>query len=305
MKRLCSAASALVLCLALSACGGGGKSEKKATPSPTATQTAPPSLSIVSPKDGEAIGGNVVQLDMQAENIKIVKADGDTSGRSGHYHVFIDRDPVPEGSIIPQEPGIIHSADDPILVTGLPVGEHNLRVVLGDGTHKRLGTAEAAVKVNVQGPSVQATAPSELVADQEGRLEITVQGVRLVPAAEDQGPPGQTGHLHILIDPDKPPEANGQPIPADEPNRIIHTVATVYKLKGLGAGEHTLWIVLGDKNHVPFSPLVAQKLTIRITEAPTPAPGASPGATATTGSPGPGSAPAAPGAGATPAPAAT
>lgn len=264
--------SLLVLALSFAACGNGA--QETATPTPSPTETEPPSLSIASPNDGESLGGNVVQLDMEVENIRIVKADGDTSGRTGHFHVFIDRDPVPEGSVVPQEPGIIHTTDDPIMVTGLPVGEHNLRVVLGDGTHKRIGTAEAGVRVNVQGPSVYATAPAELVADQEGMLEITVQGVRLVPAAEDQGPPGETGHLHILIDPDEAPKADGTPIPPEEPNRIIHTTSTTYKLKGLGPGDHTLWIVLGDKGHVPFSPLVAHKVNIRITEAPTPSPGA-------------------------------
>lgn len=275
----------VVLMLFVAGCGGG-ETEQTSTPSPTATEAAAPSLRIASPGDGESIGGNVVELDMEAENIRILKADGDTSGKTGHFHVFIDREPVPEGSVIPQEPGIIHSADDPIMVTGLPVGEHNLKVVLGDGTHKRIGTMEAAVKVNVQGPSVRATAPTELVADQEGMLEITVQGVRLVPAAEDQGPPGETGHLHILIDPDEPPQANGQPIPSEDPNRIIHTTATVYKLKGLGAGDHTLWIVLGDKAHVPFSPLVAHRINIRISEAATPTPGAGPGPTETGGAAG-------------------
>lgn len=280
-----------VLTVFIAACGGND-TEQTATPTPSPTQAQPPTLSITSPSEGEAIGGNVVELDMQVENIDLKKADGDTSGRSGHFHVFIDREPLPEGSIIPQEPGIVHTADDPIVLTGLTVGEHNLRVVLGDGSHKRLGTAEAAVKVNVQGPSVHATAPAELVADQEGMLEISVQGVRLVPAAEDQGAPGETGHLHILIDPDEAPKADGTPFPPEEPNRIIHTTATVYKLKGLGAGDHVLWIVLGDKAHVPFSPLVAHRVNIRITEAPTPSPGGpgpagSPGAATATPAPSP------------------
>jgi len=49
----------------------------------------------------------------------MVKADGDTSGRTGHLHLFVDREPTAAGQAIPVEAGIIHSAETRIEVTNL------------------------------------------------------------------------------------------------------------------------------------------------------------------------------------------
>ncbi|MGH2772044.1 MAG: DUF4399 domain-containing protein [Actinomycetota bacterium] len=249
--------------LLFGACGGGD-TETEVSPSPTES-AAPPSVAIKSPGEGEVIKGNVVSLSLTPSNIKIVRADGDTSGKSGHFHVFIDRDPVAVGEVIPVEPGIVHSPDNPVLIPGLPVGDHTFKVVLGDGTHKRISTEDVAVKVRVEGPTVDATVtPEDIPTGQEGELNIAVAGVTLVKADADTGAAPQTGHLHILIDPEKAPEANGQPIPPAEENRIFHTIDTKFKLKGLGPGEHSIWVVVGDKTHVPFNPLVADLVKVNI-----------------------------------------
>jgi len=254
-----------VMLLALSACSSA-KTTDTASPSAAASAKAEaPTLSIASPKDGEEIKGNVASLQLSTDYIKIVKADGDTSGKSGHFHVFVDKDPVAAGEVIPNEKGaIFHSAANPVLVPGLAIGDHTLTVVLGDGAHKRIGTVEAKVKVKVTGPSLQATIDSELPTGQEGMLQVKVDGVTLVKPAEDNGPAGKTGHLHVLIDPETPPKADGQAIAPAVENKIIHTVDTAYKIKGLGPGEHIIWVVLGDKAHVPFAPLVADMVKITI-----------------------------------------
>ena len=84
------------------------------------------------------VEGDTAVLTMKVGGITIVAADGDTSGKSGHFHVFIDREPLKEGETIPKEDGIVHSADNPIRVPGLTKGEHELTVVLGDGNHQRI-----------------------------------------------------------------------------------------------------------------------------------------------------------------------
>src|SRR5205814_912807 len=109
---------------AAAACSSGGSGKKSA-------QT----LRITGPAKGAAIKGNVVSLALGVGGISLVKADGDTSGRTGHLHVFVDRDPVRPGQVIPKDPGIIHTTDTTISVPPLAPGEHTLWVVLGDGNH--------------------------------------------------------------------------------------------------------------------------------------------------------------------------
>lgn len=108
-------------------------------------------LAITSPAPGTAVKGNVVTLDLDVSDISLVKADGDTSGRTGHLHVFIDRPATPVGQPIPREPGIVHTADNPAKLYGLTVGKHDLVVVMGDGAHTRLPDYEARTSVTVGG----------------------------------------------------------------------------------------------------------------------------------------------------------
>jgi hypothetical protein len=71
------------------------------------------------------------------------------------------------------------------------------------------------------------------------------------------------GHHHLLIDTDAPKDL-GLPLPATD--KIVHfgkgqTEASV----ALTPGTHTLQLVLGDHNHIPFDPLVASaKITITV-----------------------------------------
>lgn len=217
-----------------------------------------PSVAVTSPAAGTTVGGNVVDLAVEAKDIEIVKADGDTSGRTGHYHVFVDRDPVAPGKVIPREPGVVHATESPIRIAGLPVGEHRFVVVLGDGTHRRIGDRRAEVAVKLLGPSVDASAPASIGPGQAVTVTIMVQGVALA-AADPSAPPG-TGHLHVLVDAGLPPA--GRSIPKGP--GIIHTTQTSVVLPGLAAGEHTIWVVLGDGRHVPFAPLVADKVVVTV-----------------------------------------
>lgn len=97
------------------------------------------------------VEGNTAVLTMEVSGIEIVPADGDTSGQTGHFHVFVNTPPVQEGIVIAQDTGVIHSAANPIQVPNLPPGEHTLTVVLGDGNHARiLPGLEAEVTVTVE-----------------------------------------------------------------------------------------------------------------------------------------------------------
>ena len=89
-----------------------------------------------------------------------------------------------------------------------------------------------------------------------------LKGMGISPAGM---PMGATGHHHLLIDSELPANL-AAPLPATD--QIVHfgkgqTEATVT----LKPGKHTLQLVLGDHNHVPFDPLLASdKITITVTE---------------------------------------
>jgi hypothetical protein len=245
-----------VLALVGAACGDDDDDPTAAT---TTTTVEGPTVRIMSPTDGTSVKGNVVVLDLETDAVEIVKADGDTSGESGHFHVFIDKEPVAPGATIEKVPGIVHSTENPLRLTGLTPGKHTFVVVLGDGAHQRIGSAQDSVEVTVEGPSLDATAPPTVAAGQPLSIDVTVDGVELVKPDGDTS--GRTGHLHVFIDKEPTP---GAPIPAGDPT-IIHSATAPITVNGLAAGEHTIWVVLGDGTHVPFDPAVADRLTVTVT----------------------------------------
>ncbi len=255
LKRHAVLAIFAVLTLVTAACGGDDADDAA-----TATTAAGPSLSITSPAAGAHVGGNTVSLAIKSTGIDIVKADGDTSGSSGHFHVFIDINPVQPGEAIPKAPQVVHSADNPVVIPGLTVGDHTLHVVYGNGAHVRIGSATDSVKVHVDGPELDATAPATLAAGQDLSIDVMVKGVSLVRAdgVTDQ----TTGHLHAFVD--IAPVAPNDVIPSGNP-QIIHSATSPIVVPGLAAGEHTIWIVLGDGAHVAFKNSVRDKVVVTVT----------------------------------------
>jgi hypothetical protein len=243
---------ASALLLLSGACAQTEEAEEPEHAGHSFTLTKPPST----------IEGNVVSMKARVTGIEIVKADGDTSEKTGHFHVFIDRDPVDVGEVIPKEAGIVHTTDNPIKVYGLSVGEHTLTVVIGDGTHKRFGEdLEQTATVDVKGPSVDGTAPATLDEGADLTVELKSEGVEIVKADGKRN--DKTGHFHILVDPQTAPEG-GDAIPAAVENKIIHTADDSATVSGLAKGEHTIWVVLGDGQHYAFDPPVMDKLTVTV-----------------------------------------
>lgn len=253
-RRWMAAALAASL-LTAGACGGDDSddaAEQTTTTSATRTQQQEPSLTILSPADGAKVGGNVVTLDLDVDGLRIVKADGDVSGQTGHYHVFVDRDPVAPGAPIPREAGVVHTTEDPLELPGLAAGRHRFTVVLGNGAHARIGEAEAVVGVDVEGPSIDASAPSTVDSGKPVKVETKAEGVQIVKGGN---------HLHLFVDRER--TARGTPVPQGDP-AIIHTPEMATEIPGLAPGEHVIWVVVGDASHVPLDPLVADKVTVTV-----------------------------------------
>jgi len=205
-------------------------------------------------------GGNSLTLGVKARGIEIRPADGDTSGRTGHYHVFVDREPVDIGEVIPQGPGIIHAAKAPVKVYGLTEGEHTFAVVLGDGAHRRIDT-DSIVETTVEflGPFVNATAPESIEQGEELEISLESDGIEL--AEPDGDTSGKTGHFHVFVDPAKAPN-EGMKVPGGQ--GVIRTTEPSVTISDLEAGEHTIYVALGDGTHRLLDPAVMDVLTVKV-----------------------------------------
>jgi hypothetical protein len=76
-----------------------------------------------------------------------------------------------------------------------------------------------------------------------------------VTHAGDKTP--NTGHHHLLIDVDEQLDPN-EPIPSDKKHMHFGAGQTEVRLE-LPPGPHTLQLVLGDADHIPFDPPVVSK----------------------------------------------
>jgi len=93
------------------------------------------------------------------------------------------------------------------------------------------------------------------------KVVMGVKGIEIAPAGTDKP---ATGHHHILIDTDLPKaEQAQQPLPADDRVKHFGKGQTETELV-LAPGKHTLQLVIGDANHIPYDPALASK-KIKIT----------------------------------------
>lgn len=73
------------------------------------------------------------------------------------------------------------------------------------------------------------------------------------------------GHHHLFIDVDEQLDPDS-PIPQDKKHLHFGAGQTEARIE-LPPGKHTLQLVLGDADHIPFNPpLVSKKITIYVTQ---------------------------------------
>ena len=254
-RRGAVVAAVAVAAAAMGACGGDDSADAARE---LRRRTAGEELEVKGVPEGGTLTGNTVELELSGAGVRIVEPDGDTSGRTGHYVVFLDRDPVPMGDRIPEAgENVVEGFESPIELTGLTPGRHTATVVLSDGARRRIGETEARTEMTVQRPTLAATA-EDVEAKDPVIIEVEVQGVQLVEANGDTS--GTTGHFAVFVD--REPTAAGAPVP-DELG-IVFTAADRIVLEDLGGGEHELWVVLVNGAKVPFDPMVADKVTVEV-----------------------------------------
>src|SRR6201991_3999472 len=96
-------------------------------------------------------------------------------------------------------------------------------------------------------------------------IHFGLKGMGVAPAGSDKE---NSGHHHLLIDTDLPPM--DQPIPSDF-NHLHFGAGQTEAEVTLPAGDHTLQLLLGDKNHVPNSmPLMSERIRVHVSDAAKP-----------------------------------
>jgi Domain of unknown function (DUF4399) len=101
-------------------------------------------------------------------------------------------------------------------------------------------------------------------------IHFGLRGMGVAPAGSDRA---NSGHHHLIIDAPTPP------LDAEIPNDFQHmhfgAGQTETELT-LPPGEHTLQLVLGDKNHIPHSPpVISERIKVKVVEQVTAPPQAS------------------------------
>ncbi|MGH0035280.1 MAG: DUF4399 domain-containing protein [Myxococcota bacterium] len=111
-----------------------------------------------------------------------------------------------------------------------------------------------------EGAAVYFIAPSDgEILSSPVTVRFGLKGMGVAPAGVAYA---STGHHHLILDTELPPL--GLPVPSDENHIHFGKGQTEVDLE-LPPGEHTLQLLLGDKNHVPHDPpVVSERITIRV-----------------------------------------
>ena len=93
-------------------------------------------------------------------------------------------------------------------------------------------------------------------------VHFGLRGMGVAPAGSDKE---NSGHHHLLIDAELP--ALDQPIPNDF-NHLHFGAGQTEADVTLTPGDHTLQLLLGDKNHIPnTAPLISQRIHVHVVDA--------------------------------------
>jgi hypothetical protein len=94
------------------------------------------------------------------------------------------------------------------------------------------------------------------------KINFGLRNMGVAPAGSDRA---NSGHHHVLIDTELPPL--NKPIPNDFNHLHFGSGQTEAEIT-LPAGEHTLQLLMGDKDHVPHTPpVMSPRIRVRVVDA--------------------------------------
>jgi hypothetical protein len=265
---------------------------KSSSYGPSAAASAAPTVTIIGPP---VVKGSTVTLTLGSAGIAIRDADGDASGHSGHYVVFVDREPPPPGTKIvtaDEADGVFHTSAKSLAIRGEETGLHQFVAVLADGTNARLGDTEARASATVSSPGLTLSV-SQSSASCQGSLvtvtpdgfslpnvsaqpaQLSIQGTSVVPTTNTTLPSATTTTTLPA------PSGETTTAPAPPPALITYWVDRLPTsaaatsadlgqvtapslsvcLTGLFSGHHSVWAVTGDSTATPLTVPIEGRIT--------------------------------------------
>jgi Domain of unknown function (DUF4399) len=232
-------------------------------------------------KDGANVPAKL-KLFFGLRNMGIAPAGSDREN-SGHHHLLVDTELPALDKPIPNDFNHLHfgGGQTEAEITLKP-GQHTLQLLMGDKDHiphtppvmsQRIrvrveGTPEAVALTG--GPSAAAAGAEVYFTDpiKDGAvlppkftMYFGLKNMGLAPAGTERE---NSGHHHLLIDTDLPPL--DAPIPNDF-NHLHFGVGQSEAEITLKAGQHTLQLLLGDKDHIPHTPpVMSKRIAVRVVD---------------------------------------
>jgi hypothetical protein len=269
---------ALLLSIAAMACGVMlAHSQQRGGPTPSGPGAE---VYFVDLKDGMVIPPKTT-IYFGLRNMGVAPAGSDREN-SGHHHLLIDTDLPPLNQPIPSDFNHLHfGAGQTEAEITLKPGEHTLQLLMGDKDHvphsppvmsQRIRVRVAgtpAAPVVTGGPTPSGPGAEVYFSDlKDGSvippkttIHFGLRNMGVAPAGSDRE---NAGHHHLLIDTNLPPL--DQPIPSDF-NHLHFGAGQTQAEVTLKHGEHTLQLLMGDKDHIPHTPpVMSPRIKVRVVD---------------------------------------
>jgi hypothetical protein len=231
-------------------------------------------------KDGANVPAKL-KLYFGLRNMGVAPAGSDREN-SGHHHLLVDTPLPPLNRPIPNDFNHLHfGAGQTEAEITLKPGRHSLQLLLGDKDHvphvPPVMSARIWVTVGEGGPGAGLTggptaspAGAEVyfadlkdgaVVSPETPIHFGLKNMGVAPAGSDRA---NSGHHHLLVDTELPPL--DQPIPNDF-NHLHFGAGQTETTLNLKPGEHTLQLLMGDKDHIPHTPpVMSARIKVRVVD---------------------------------------
>ena len=271
-------AVAALLSVAALACGISlAVGQQRTAPTPSGPGA---DVYFVDLKDGATIPSKVT-LYFGLRNMGVAPAGSDREN-SGHHHLLIDTELPPLDQPIPSDFNHLHfGAGQTQADITLKPGDHTLQLLVGDKNHVPHSppVMSPRIKVHVEGtvetpaltggPTPSPPGAEVYFSDLKDGATIApkttiyfgLRNMGVAPAGSDRE---NSGHHHLLIDTELPPL--DQPIPSDFNHLHFGGGQTEAEIT-LKAGEHTLQLLMGDKDHIPHTPpVMSSRIKVRVVD---------------------------------------